>query len=388
MSNEIYNPFVDDVDQDNQLVFGLSDAVNDENSTDGNNESKPWERNRSDEEIADLNRRAAAGELLPGRKRRRSAYSRRDVTEKDLQLLTFLAHFKYATDGPLATFANVQRRTVYRRMMGLREMKLVQLADVPGARRLWVVSNKGRRVLEDSQRIYEGEVRRMRPDEISIEHVGHNLAIAQTAAWLTRGMPEFESRQKWAGIPYALSTLTSEFKVRQGWDRLMSANNEKLKVERDGKRLYTHGGIGAKYKAAQFRRADEGKIAHSELYEDEPSLWTLSNATHVDDDTKEFHYPDLVLNREAVRDSSAPKSIALEIELSVKNKGELAKIMRMYKADRKTYIACVWVVSTPRIKRHVETVLKQLGLDDSPRFIIVPLFDSFGEQHQGEPWRL
>lgn len=72
--------------------------------------------------------------------------------------------------------------------------------------------------------------------------------------------------------------------------------------------------------------------------------------------------------------------------LSSQARGLPAKIMRIYKAGRKTYIACVWVVSTPRIKRHVETLLKQLGPEDPPRFIIAPLFNRFGEQYRREPW--
>lgn len=387
MKDDNYNPILDDDDADDKLVFGLSDAGGSNESDDVTPKSKPWERERTDQENDDLMRRAAAGELLPGRKRRPSAYSRRDVTENDLHLLAFLAHFKYSTDGPLATFADVQRRTVYRRMMGLREMKLVHRVDVPGARRLWLVSDKGRRTLEDAQYINQGDVRRIRPDEVTLDQMGHNLAIAQTAAWLTRGMPDAHSMARWLDVPYSLNVLTSEFAIRQGWESLIYDNKDKLgKRATDGTKAYTRGGIGAKNREQQLNRAKAGELAYSDLFAQSPSLWTLSNARHAEENTKEFHYPDLVLNRESARDSSKPQSIAFEIELSVKNKGELAKIMRMYKEDRTTYAGSVWVVSSPSVKRHVEAVVEQV--EGSDRVIIVPLFDSFGDEHCGLPWKL
>lgn len=386
MEHDIENPFLDELDD------VQSDTQDEERSSLDSSEStasKPWERDYTDEERQELNRRAASGELLPGRKRRRSAYSRRDVTDIDLQMLTFIAQFKYATDGPLATFAEVQRRTAYRRMMGLREMKLVHRVDVPGARRLWVVSDKGRRVLEDTQSVDEGDVRKMRPDEVTLDQMGHNLAIAQTAAWLTRGMPKFDGKLKWMSVPYALDALTSEFKIRQGWDTLMSANSEKLaQTTLEGKKLNTRGSVGTKYADEQFSRAHRGEVQYDRLFADAPSLWTLSNANHVEARTMQFHYPDLVLNHESKRSSIKPESIAFEIELSVKNQGELARIMRMYKADRRTYKGCVWVVGSPAVKRHIESVAKEIGYEDSKLLVFVPLFDSNGHVHDEYPWKL
>jgi predicted transcriptional regulator len=387
MENLVENPFLDDFDDAVEDDVDVDEtAASDSGSGEHN---MPWERDYTDEERQELNRRAKAGELLPGRKKRTSAYSRRDVTEIDLDILTFLAHFKYSTDGPLATFANVKRRTVYRRMMGLREMKLVNRVDVPGARRLWLVTDKGRRVLEEAQRINEGDVRRIRPEEVTLDQMGHNLAIAQTAAWFTRGMPPFEGDQKWMSMPFAVDSLTSEYKLRSGWQALIADNKDKLEKRFDsGKRMYTHGEIGEKHRKQQFERASQGDVSYDQLFADEPSLWTLSNANHAEDVTKEFHYPDLVINREAQRTSSKPVSIALEIELTVKNKGELARIVRMFKQDRHAYKAQVWVVSSPVVKRHIESVFKQLGVDSSPFYSIIPLFDSDGNEHTGHPWKL
>jgi DNA-binding MarR family transcriptional regulator len=387
MENLVENPFLDDIDDAvEDDVDGDETAVSDSVSGELN---RPWERDYTDEERQELNRRAKAGELLPGRKKRTSAYSRRDVTEIDLDILTFLAHFKYSTDGPLATFADVKRRTVYRRMMGLREMKLVNRVDVPAARRLWLVTDKGRRVLEEAQRINQGDVRRIRPEEVTLDQLGHNLAIAQTAAWLTRGMPKFEGMQRWMSMPYSVDALVSEYKIRRGWESLIFGNKDKLDKKFDsGERMYSRGRVGEKHRIEQFDRASQGEVSYDQLFADEPSLWTLSNAKHAEDVTKEFHYPDLVINREAQRESEKPVSIALEIELTVKNKGEVARIVRMFKQDRQAYAAQVWVVSSPAVKRHIESVFKQLGVDSSPAFRIIPLFDSDGNEHTGHPWKL
>lgn len=129
MATDITNPFLDDEDElDSRLVDDEQAAENDVEAT---TERRPWERDYTAEERADMAARRAAGELLPGHKRA-STYRRRDITDRDLQLLAFIARFKYATEAQLAMLSNVLPKTAYKRMMGLRELGMAACEHVPG----------------------------------------------------------------------------------------------------------------------------------------------------------------------------------------------------------------------------------------------------------------
>lgn len=376
MSSDITNPFLDDENEDTLVVESHDSTAVDSSVS---SERKPWERDYTDEQRAEMKARKAAGELLPGHKKHKGSYHRRDVTDKDLDLLAFIARFKYSTERQMTLIAGVQARTVYKRMMGLRELKLAQRVDVPGANRLWLTTQRAHTLLEQSGRIQHNEVRLMREKDIALDQLAHTLAVNQTAAWLMRGMPVGDHVPDWVRVPYAMDALISEYQVRKGWEQFLNTQNTEI---------MDRGHAGARKRAEVASRVKAGKLAVDEMHDDEPSLWTLSNSNAKSNKTKQFHYPDLVINRESMRDGSKPQSIAFEIELTAKNRGETARILRMFKDDRMTYKHVVWVVQSQAMQRHLIREDREVGLVEDGRMTIIGLRGSDGSLFTDRPWTL
>lgn len=376
MSTDVTNPFLEDDDSDTLDVETCgSTAVDSSVSSD----RMPWERDYTDEQRAEMKARKAAGEWLPGHKKHKGSYHRRDVTDKDLDLLAFIARFKYSTERQMTLIAGVQARTVYKRMMGLRELKLVQRVDVPGANRLWLTTQRANTLLEQSGRIQHDEVRLMREKDIALDQLAHTLAVNQTAAWLMRGMPVGDHVPDWVRVPYAMDALMSEYQVRRGWEQFLNTQNTEI---------MDRGHAGARRRSEVVARVKARNLEINEMHDDEPSLWTLSNSNAKNNETKQFHYPDLVINRESVRDGPVPESIAFEIELTAKNRGETAKILRMFKDDRITYKHVVWVVQSQAMQRHLIREDQEVGLIKDGRMTIIGLRDVDGTLFTDRPWRL
>lgn len=376
MNDDVVNPFLDN---DDELYDNDVDVEDTGVSDDETDERKPWERDYTDEERADMKARTSAGEVLPGHKKHKTTYHRRDVTDKDLDLLAFIARFKYSTEQQLTLIADVQRRTVYKRLMGLREMKLVSVIDVPGAHRLWMTTQRAHVLLQQSGHILGNEVRLMKEKDVALDQLAHTLAVNQTAAWLMRGLPLNDDSSAWLRLPYTMTSLLSEYQVRKGWEQLMNAHDTS-KQDR--------GFIGARRREEVERAVKDRKIKINEVHEHEPSLWTLSDKNAKGNATKQFHYPDLVVNRESVRDGAKPESIAFEIELTAKNRGETARILRMFKKDTMTYKHVVWVVQSEAVGRHIKREDRDVGLERDGRMSFIPLVSAEGTMFTGRPWRL
>lgn len=381
MVDDVINPFLDDEDdafEDDVDVVGasVSDGVSGEN--------KPWDRDYTDEQRADMQARRDAGEYLPGHKKHTTTYRRRNVTDKDLDLLAFMARLKFSTEQQLTLIANVQRRTVYKRLMGLLEMKLVNVNSDTGFGRIWFTTQRANTILTEAGRITGDDVRLIRQKDITPEGgIGHTLATNQTAAWLMRGMPLSDKFPKWLRMPYTLNALISEYQIRKGWEQLMHEGD---------RTTYDAGFIGHRRRMAAEQSVKNGELSVREMHDEEPSLWTLSDADATAHKTKQFHYPDLVLNRESIREDiredSTPVSVAFEIELTPKNRGETERILRMFKNDTTTYRYLVWIVKNDAVERHIMREDRKVGLGDTGRMTVLPIIGPDARRFDGPTWKL
>lgn len=376
MVDDVTNPFLDSDDDAFEDDVDVDETAENDDVVD---DQKPWERDYTDEQRAEMKARRASGEYLPGHKKHKTTYHRRDVTEKDLDLLTFITRFKYSTEQQLTLIANVQHRTVYKRLMGLRELKLVNVIDVPGARRLWITTQRAHALLRQSGLIVGEDVRLIKEKDVALDQLAHTLAVNQMAAWLMRGLPLNDDAPDWIRTPYALNALLSEYQIRRGWEQLVSEDKSSTQ---------DRGFIGYRRRREVVARVNDGKLPISEMHDDEPSLWTLSEKNAVSNNAKQFHYPDLVVDREPVRTNSEPQSIAFEIELTAKNRGETAKILRMFKNDTMTYKHVVWVVQSKAVQRHIRREDREVGLEKEGRMSFAPLLSSAGTLFTDRPWTL
>ncbi|SJM69634.1 hypothetical protein [Gulosibacter sp. 10] len=100
---------------------------------------------------------------------------------------------------------------------------------------------------------------------------------------------------------------------------------------------------------------------------------------------KQSHQPDLVVNCEALREGSEPVSIAFEIELTAKNRGETASILRSFKEDETRYAQIVWVVQSEDVRKHIKEEDQGIGMIETGRMKALPLLGVDGEPFTAPP---
>lgn len=117
----------------------------------------------------------------------------------------------------------------------------------------------------------------------------------------------------------------------------------------------------------------------------EPSLWTIAVKNAKSKKAKQSHQPDLVVNCEALREGSEPVSIAFEIELTAKNRGETASILRSFKEDETRYAQIVWVVQSEDVRKHIKEEDQGIGMIETGRMKALPLLGVDGEPFTAPP---
>lgn len=350
--------------------------------TDEETASKPWERDYTDDELADRKARRAAGEHLPGTKKHKTKYRRRWITDKDIELLTFIARFKYSTSRQLGVVSNTNWRTVHKRLLGLEEINMVRRVEREGVRLLWIVTQAGMNwALQSGIDATDADVRLMRPDDVSLTDLSHTLAVNQTAAWMMRGMPVQNNVPDVVKTPYGLDAFVSEYQVRSGWNMLLN-DYDLTKMHR--------GAIGENNLRRVVEQVKRGEVSIDEFITDNPSLWTLAADNGGAKGLRQFKHPDLVLNRESLRTKkdSKPKSVAIEVELTPKPISEVTRSLRMYERDRYIYGHVLWVVNSNAMVKRLVKADKEVGLLKSRRMSIAPLIGNDGKPFGEQAWKL
>lgn len=374
MVDNIENPFVDE-DELKELYPSDLRENTDENSADDS------ERTVNEQEAdADVLRDEAANVPNSGSERgskRVSRYRRRIITDKDLDVLTFIARFKFASEKQLTLLMDVTRKTVYKRLMGLREIGMCKVHLEVSPNRVWSVTGKALQWLAEAGRIDINDVTEVK--DISSTTLGHTLAINQTALWLMRGHPTRDDLPPELPMPYAIDAFVSEYQIRSAWGAFKARNRDKIKMHGEGY-------VGSIEHDRVWRGADNNSV--KELHARFPFLWTISLRHAGNKHAKHSHVPDLVVSRESMREGGEPVSYAFEIELNAKNRGETADILRSFKEDETRYDHVFWVVSNAAVKRHIQREDEGIGMLESGRMHFIPLLNNNGDMLTDPAWRL
>lgn len=343
--------------------------------------SKPWERNYTPAEMADRAARKAAGEYLPGTKKHKTTYRRKHVTDKDLALMEFVGRFRYATSTQLAHVSGTSWKATHNRLLGIEELRMVRRVEIPGTRILWLLTQLGSSYVVNGTDTSIDQIRLMRPDDVNLTELAHNLAITQTAAWLTKGMPILKNVPKDVALPYSTDALVSEYEMRSAWNKLLDSHDLKGK---------DRGAIGENLLRVASNEVKERKVPLNRLLNRYPALWTLAADSGKKKGLRQFHYPDLIINREALRSETnpQPQSIAVEVELSNKPVSEVATTLRMFKRDTKIYGHVMWVVNRPSMIERLKQADEEVGLMEAGRMSITWLVGHDGRPYRDKPWKL
>lgn len=331
--------------------------------------SKPWERDYTDEQRQEMKRRKDAGEVLPGHKRKKTVYGRRDITAIDLRIMQHIGVHKACSSGGAAVLLGVTQRTASRRLAGLKELKLVNCHEI-GKNYYWYLTPKGADLLVQEGYATEDDLTTGRDDRFDLAAASHTLAVSMTAAHFVAGTegPAIDAKQ-----------IIGETAIRRAWGRA-AGNFEK-------KDLYGRGYAGEQLKLATIQKLKAGSLAWDQVMEQAPALWTVTTRKDANaPQGRQFHHPDLVVNLEAGR-GRAPQSIAVEVELSAKKAAEYEAILTTYKNDPFVYAKVVWVIRDSNIHKLITAAAEKVGLKPE-RLGFDVLRGADGERFDGFAWKL
>lgn len=300
-----------------------------------------------------------------------------DITVKDFDFLCFLAKFRYATGRQLSGIHGVSERTAVDRLRGLAGRGLVEPIKVWGSANVWVATSAG--LLLTGHRFPPVTAARISPALLS-----HSFIVNNTAANLWGGqvnvlnLPDFPGkfRRDGKGKMVFGETLVGETELQSGFSR---------------KRL--------QLKAATFRPLimnmveeafrewrDAGSPVHDspEVRPGNEFMWMLMASASVGG---AFHAPDLVVSRPRNPDGS-PNSIAVEVELNIKEMAGYERVLRTYYEDRRLYGKVIWVVKNVGPASALERIAKEIGLWQEGRIDIVPILTRDGLFDGRDVWSI
>jgi hypothetical protein len=331
--------------------------------------AKPWERDYTDEQRQEMKRRKGAGELLPGHKRRKTVYGRRDITGIDLHLMQHIGVHKACSSSVAAVLLGVTQRTASRRLAGLKELKVVNCHEI-GKNLYWYLTPKGADLLEQESYAVADDMTTGRSDQFDLAAASHTLAVSMTAAHLVAGT---------TGDAIDAKQIIGETAIRRAWGRA-AGNFEK-------KDLYGRGYAGEQLKRSVIQRIKAGSLAWPQVMNEAPALWTITTVKDANAPRgRQFHHPDFVVNFEAGR-GRTPQSIAFEVELSAKKATDYEAILNTYKNDLFVYAKVVWVIRDENISKLITTAAEKVGLP-SDRLGFDLLRGADGERLDGFAWRI
>lgn len=323
MNNDFFNEMLEGLQAPEMVEKKIGDKVI----------SMPY---RTKDEERELKSRQRAGEKIPGRavwKNGRRVRKIENLTNRDYIILVFLSKTRYASTSQLAMLQQVKNNTISKRMQLLENINLVKgFTMVEGGKKIWGLTGKGLNLLHKQNRIAPNEGQKaFKPTE----KMGHYLAITQTYIMFMYGKA-LKNLQ-----PISLNNILSERYIERAFREF---NCQKELVY-----------INTRQKARQaFSIAERtNEFKNIQLT---PQVWVPLN-----DETNSWHLPDFAVSLEDSRNSLAPVSLAVEVELSSKTNKELFNVLSSYK-NSPQYKGVIYVVQEESVARKVWRVSKKVGL--------------------------
>ena len=285
--------------------------------------------------------------------------SLRALNTKDMDVLQFLAKVPYASVQQLANINHLKYSATRNRMTKLSDHNLVQSVPMWSGCVVWVATQEGIDVA--------GYVRKpTTKKDISYALMAHTFVVNHVASNLFGGgvnvlklpdFPQMNRKDSWGRETYG-EEFVSELEIRSSLGGLKSGAGRNSKLQ-------------PLINQALERTTDE--MAWGNEF-----LWALYP------DNKVFHLPDLVLKRPR---TSSPHSIAVEVEMN--HKADYSSTHTSYLQDMdRVYERVVWVCRTRGIAKAVEKSAREVGLWNTGKISIVPIFTDEGVFNSRDVWSL
>lgn len=299
-------------------------------------------------------------------------------TQKDREVLQFLAMFRYVTDQQLARMFSQRTDSMYRRLTKLKKQGLVINRRMYGARPIWFLTEAGMIMSGyDLPRITDAKLTySMFPHQFTVNHVAANLWGANLNVL---NSPEYPERNKIGpdGEKVFGEELVSELEIQSSLGKVRSFRKGeafipemKAQTEKDFKDWKNAGGV-------EFGDSPE-MIPGNEF------MWALTPPYNL---RLAYHVPDLVVKRPRNADGT-PNSIAIEVEINNKPLNSYEKTLRAYKADKRIFKEVVWVCKNVGPAKKLEEIAKEIGLWQESRIRIVPILTEHGVFKNKDLWTI
>lgn len=299
------------------------------------------------------------------------------LNEKMTQMLSFLALFRYATHSHIARMFGESPRTTLDRLYRMQANGLVESRKIYAQHAIWfltepgiIISGYDVRKITDSRLTYS-----MFPHQFTVNHIAANLWGGKLNVL---NLPDFPSKNRTnlRGEPIFGEQLTSELEILSSFAKM------KLFEDSASFRPKLMGMMAAEFK--KWADGDRQRVPSPELVYGNEWMFTLFPSLAVG---VAYHVPDLVVKRQRAA-NGAPRSIAVEIEINNKPIGSYKKTLQAYAEDKRVFDKVVWVCKTIGPAKKLEQVGRELGIYQSGKLKIVPIFTNDGVFKGRDLWTI
>lgn len=303
------------------------------------------------------------------------------VTHANLETLTFLAKFKFASTRILSLLQGEPQATTNRRLHRMKKSGLVADYEMPGMGTIWCTTEIGMALTGYDLKTF----RQKRPKMSTVPPI---IGINYVAACLWHNkydvlfLPDYPAnnftRNGADGKQWKLpgEDLVSEQEIRSSYGKELKPKGSEFG---DATSL-TQDQLIQNAHLIWHKWDKEGRNVESpEFYPGNEYLWILfpENGLSVN-----FHVPDLVIKRPRKADGT-PQSIAVECELSHKSAKNYENTMQAYKDDKYVYDRVIWITNNASITRAIQAAAEKVG---NTNYDIVPFTNKNGVYKDRDIW--
>lgn len=335
---------------------------------------------KSDLTQADKEKLIAMGVSGPDRYFKRKKFR---TTPMDLDIIKYLAKFKFSNVRILSRLKLEPQSKTYRRLRRLKESGLVDELEMIGMGTIWFLTRAGMALSGYDFVHFKGKMPKTStlPPVIGANHVAAclwnntiNILCDDDFPAVNRIVSKGGRLEKVVG-----ENLVSELEIRSSLGK--EANPDFGGVRGGAKNMYY--AVGEKARAIWRQwKADGCPVDSPELEIGNEFLWILFPDSVL---TRSFHIPDLVVVRDRDEDGSS-NNIAIEVELNIKSKEKYRETLMAYKLDECIYNKVIWVTNNTSIAKSLNSVAEELGLGD--KFDVVPMINESGFYKNRDIWHI
>lgn len=276
------------------------------------------------------------------------------ITPRDVDMIRFLARFRYAQGVQLARYVGASRKSVDQRLVKLGKAGLIRREDITRGQGVWTPTAMGYAVADmDFSSIGTGK--------ISPVTLGHTLGLVNLAIDLEMGYQNVLGLDDFGGLNRIDTSgnlvpgemLVSEREIRQSMQRWKSVMPRKDMEEALRRGL------------VEWRELGDPDIPSPELEVGNEAMFVLW-ATRAG---RSDHIPDLVVTKPRKLDGS-PGSIAVELELSTKPMNDWVRIMQTFAEDNSVYDQVHYFTHRKDVAKGLTNAAERAGLVAQERFVV------------------